>query len=111
MPRKKTALPDPDKVLALLEEAGDELDVSKLASELLAAFGGASGLAKKCLEFYVSEKTNVTSKGRMLEAVMRLLSFATPKDGDPFAGIPNARTEDLERLLGRFVGQQPGASQ
>lgn len=102
MPRKKSHLPSIPTVLKLLDEAGDSLDLSQLAQDVLQEFGGTKGFAKKCFEYFNSV-TSATAKGRMLEAVMRLLSFATPKDKDPLEGLANSQTPDLEQLLAKLL--------
>lgn len=94
---KKKPTVTPETLLRLLDETAGSLDLSQLATDLLDAFGGTKGLAEKCLQHF--EAATPTGKGKMLEAVMRLLAAATPKDADPLAAVGSAKTADIEKLL------------
>jgi len=98
---------DPRTVLKQIEEAGSDLDLTQLASDLLAAFGGTAGLAQKCIDQF-EETTSTTAKGKMLDSVMRMLTIAIPKK-DALDALVGADTKDLEATLAKLLGRGAAA--
>jgi hypothetical protein len=93
MPRKT----DPSKVMEVIEEAGNAINVSEVASELLSAFGGSKTFAASFKQEYDDAKPGSVSRSKMLEAVLRSLQAAAPKDKPQDLGTVSE--QELRQML------------
>ena len=102
MPRKAK----PSEVLALAEGARKSLDVAELAHALLSEFGGIGEFAAAYVAEYKIAKAGTVAKAKMLESVLRMVSWASSRDqgGDDAGSLTDDELDQEIAAAARAAG-------
>jgi DNA-nicking Smr family endonuclease len=101
MAKKKPGV-KPSQVLAAVNDAGSDLDIQRLAEELLDAFGGAKAFGLLLKQEYDSDASTSIARANILQSVLRVITQAANKRTGQ-QDLSGLTQEELEAQVGRLL--------